>query len=52
MEKEFKKMVDLKLNIDGLLLKEDESVEGFVESIDINSMYPITYEILNEEDIE
>lgn len=43
------KIVDLILNIDGLLLEESETVNEFIDSIEINSIYPISYEILNEE---
>lgn len=43
------KIIDLNLNISGLILDEDESVEDFIESINVDSAYPITYEILYEE---
>jgi len=45
------KIVDLKLNIDGLILNDDESIEDFIDSIKVNSMYNIVYEVLYEEEI-
>lgn len=45
------KLVDLQLNIDGLLLNDDESVEDFINSIDANSQYNIIWEVLYEEKI-
>ena len=47
-----KKIVDLQLNIDGLILNNDETVEDFVNSLQVNSIYPIIYTILNEEYME
>ena len=46
------KIIDLKLNIDGLILDDDESVEDFVNSIRVNSAYKITWEVLYEENYE
>lgn len=46
------KIVDLQLNIDGLLLEDNESVEDFIKSIKVNSCYKIVYEILHEEYFE
>lgn len=45
------KIVDLQLNIDGLLLNDDESVEDFIKSINVNSTYNIVYEVLYEEKV-
>ena len=46
------KIVDLKLNIDGLILDDNQSVEDFVNSIQINSAYKIIWEVLYEETFE
>lgn len=46
------KIVDLQLTIDGLILKENESVDDFINSLNVNSSYPIVYEILYEEKLE
>ena len=43
------KIVDLQINIDGLMLNENETIESFIESIKANTSYPITYQILHEE---
>ena len=45
------KIVDLQINIDGLRLKDDESVEDYIRKIQklTNSNYDIIYEILYEE---
>lgn len=45
------KIVDLQLNIDGLLLEDNESVDDFINSINVNSNYNIVYEVLYEEKI-
>ena len=42
------RIVDLQITIDGLIL-ENESVEDFINSLKINSSYPVVYEILYEE---
>ena len=44
------KIVDLKLTIDGLILNDGEDVNDFINSININSIYPILYEIVYEEE--
>lgn len=46
------KTIDLKLQIDGLLLKNDETVEDYVRKIQsmTESAYNIQYEILYEEE--
>lgn len=46
------KIVDLKLNIDGLILSDDETVDDVINQITelINSSYPIQYEVLYEEE--
>ena len=44
------KIVDLQLNIDGLILKDDESVDDFIDSLKVNSNYDIVYEVLYEEE--
>lgn len=48
------KIVDLKINIDGLLIGDNETVDDFINRIELinNSNYPITYEILHEEEYE
>ena len=46
------KIVDLEIIIDGLLLDDSETVDDFIESIEVNSIYPISYTVLNEEYIE
>lgn len=45
------RIIDLKLNIDGLILKDDETVEGFIDKIQrvSNTSYEISYEVLYEE---
>lgn len=43
------RVVDLKLNIDGLILSDDETIEDFISSIKIDSIYDITYEVIYEE---
>lgn len=47
------RIVDLQLNIDGLLIGEDESVEDYIKRIEkiTNSNYRIVYEILYEEEV-
>ena len=46
------RIVDLKLNVDGLILKDDESVEKYVEKVQkiTNNQYKIQYEVLYEEE--
>jgi len=48
-----KKIVDLKINIDGLILA-NESVEDFIQRIGsgVDSNYDIQYEVLYEEVID
>ena len=41
----------MQLNIDGLILNDDESIDDFVDRIKVNSSYPIVYEVLYEEEI-
>ncbi len=43
------KIIDLQLNIDGLILNDDESIDDFINSLKVNSSYPIIYEVLYEE---
>ena len=45
------KIVDLKLNIDGLRLADYESVDDFIRKLEsvVDSNYPIVYEVLHEE---
>lgn len=43
------RILDVILNIDGLILKDNESVEEVIGSIKVNSTYPITWEVLHEE---
>ena len=47
------KIVDLKLHIDGLHIKDDETVESFIEKIAAiaETTYDIQWEILYEERI-
>lgn len=45
------RIVDLQLNIDGLMLNDDETVEDFINQLNINSTYEIVYEVLYEEKI-
>jgi hypothetical protein len=49
-----KKIVDLSITVDGLILAENESVEQYIEKIKgiTNSNYEILYEINYEEEIE
>ena len=46
-----KKIVDLHLNIDGVMLKEGESVEDLVKRVGsvVDTSYPIQYDVLYEE---
>ena len=45
------RIVDLQMNIDGLILNEDETVDDFIDRLNINSVYDIVYEVLYEEEI-
>ena len=47
------KIVDLKLNIDGVILPDDEGIEEVIKRIRavVNSNYDIQYEVLYEEKI-
>ena len=47
------KIVNLKINIDGLLISKDTSVDEFISKIEglTDSNYNITYEILYEEEV-
>lgn len=47
------KIVDLQLNIDGLILPVGEGVEDVIKRIEsvVNSSYKIQYEVLYEEEI-
>ena len=47
-----KRIVDLQLNIDGLILNENETVDDFIKSIKANTSYHIVYEVLHEEVIK
>ena len=44
-----KRIVDLQINIDGLILGGGETVDDFIDSINANTTRPITYQILYEE---
>lgn len=48
------RIIDLEMNIDGLRLADDESVDDLINKIDklIDSAYPIHYQILWEEKYE
>ena len=45
------RIVDLQLNIDGIILNGDESIEDYIKAIQsvTNSTYQIQYQILHEE---
>ena len=45
------RIIDLQLNIDGLILDDDESVDDFINQLNVNSFYDIVYEVLYEEEI-
>jgi len=47
------RLVDLKINVDGLLISEGTSVDDFISKIEdlTDSNYNITYEILYEEEV-
>lgn len=44
------KIIDLKLNIDGLILNDNETVDEFIKNLNINSIYDVVYEVLYEEE--
>ena len=46
------KIIDLKLNVDGLILADGETVESFVAQVEklVNSVYPVKYDVLYEEE--
>lgn len=48
------KLVDLKINVDGLILKNGESIDDFIDKIEsmTNSNYGLTYEVLHEEEYD
>lgn len=48
------KIVDLQINIDGLILKENETVNEFIKKIKsiTNSNYEIQYEVMYEEEYD
>lgn len=43
--------VDIVLNIDGIILKDDENLEDIIREIEkiTDTIYPIKYEIIQEE---
>lgn len=43
--------IDIQLNIDGIILKEGENLEDVISKIEkiVNTIYPIKYEIIQEE---
>ena len=45
------RIVDLQLNIDGLILKDNENIDDFIAAIQkiTNSNYNIQYQVLHEE---
>ncbi len=45
------RIVDIKLEIDGILLKEGENLEDIISKIDkiVDTIYPIKWEIVQEE---
>lgn len=45
------RVVDLQLNIDGIVLKQGENVEDIIQKINevVDTIYPVKYEILQEE---
>ena len=44
------KIIDLVLNIDGLILDDYTSLDDYIDSLNINSTYPLTYQVLYEEE--
>ena len=46
-----KRIVDLRLNLDGVILEENETVEELISKIQdvINSNYDIAYEVMHTE---
>lgn len=48
------KIVDLNVQIDGLILDDDETIDDFIDKISelTNSEYEITYEIQHEEEYD
>lgn len=49
-----KKIIDLQLNIDGIILEDGESIEDILNEVKskIKTSYDIQYNILYEEEIE
>ena len=45
------RIVDLQLNIDGLILNDGETVDDFIDGLNINSSYPVVFDVLYEEEI-
>ena len=45
------RVVDLQLNIDGIVLQRGENVEDVIQKIEkvVNTIYPVKWEILQEE---
>ncbi|MEE1227166.1 MAG: hypothetical protein UHM08_08715 [Bacteroidales bacterium] len=45
------RVVDLKLNIDGIVLQRGENVEDVIQKIEkvVNTIYPVKWEIIQEE---
>lgn len=48
------RVIDLRLEIDGILLKEGEELESLIFKIEniVNAAYPIQYEVVGEECFE
>lgn len=45
------RVVDLQLNIDGIVLKQGENVEDIIQKIEqiVDTIYPVKWEIMQEE---
>ena len=46
------RIVDLQIQIDGLRLEGGATVEDFIKGLEVDSAYPVTYEILYEEEVQ
>lgn len=45
------RIMDIQLTIDGVILKEGESIEDYISKVEkvFNTSYPVLYEILSDE---
>lgn len=46
------RIIDLQIQIDGLRLRGGATVEDFIQGLEVDSAYQVTYEILYEEEIQ